>query len=162
MRHTFTDFYRNEVILSFEDQPFSKEPKHVWVISKYKNQWLLTNHKTRGLEFPGGKVEKGETAAEAAKRELLEETGGIAAELNYLAQYFVSGKSGEIIKNVYYAKIDRLEEQSTYYETHGPKLLDALPVNMKHNPAYSFMMKDDVLLYCLQYIKENMKLPSEY
>lgn len=155
MRHTFTDYYRNEVVLAFEDQPFSKEPKHVWVISKYQDKWLLTHHKSRGLEFPGGKVEKGETAEAAAIRELLEETGGIASKLHYIAQYFVSGKSGEIIKNVYFARIDRLETQSTYYETHGPKLLEALPLNIKNNPAYSFMMKDGVLAYCLQYINEH-------
>lgn len=158
MRHTFTDFYRNEVILSFEDQPFSKEPKHVWVISKYQDKWLLTHHKSRGLEFPGGKVEKGETAEAAAIRELLEETGGIAAKLDYVAQYYVSGKSGEIIKNVYFAQIDCLEKQTTYYETHGPKLLDELPLNIKNNPAYSFMMKDDVLSYCLKYINEKYKI----
>lgn len=158
MRYTFTDFYKNEVILSFEEEPFSKNPKHVWVICKYKGQWLLTHHKSRGLEFPGGKVEKGETAKEAAIRELLEETGGIPANIHYIAQYFVAGKSGEIIKNVYFAEIDRLEEQPTYYETHGPKLLDELPMKVKYNPTYSFMMKDDVLNHCLDYIRKKFNI----
>jgi len=36
-------------------------------------------------EFPGGKIEKGETPAEAARRELAEETGLVADELEPLA-----------------------------------------------------------------------------
>lgn len=158
MRYTFTDFYKNEVVLAFEDEPFSRHPKHVWVISRFKNRWLLTQHGSRGLEFPGGKVELGETASAAAIRELLEETGGIAKELTYVAQYYVSGKSGDVIKNVYFAEIDRLEEQETYFETHGPVLLDELPRNIKNDGTYSFMMKDEVLARCVEFIEESYEL----
>lgn len=49
--YEFKDFYRNTVQLSFEKEPFSKEPKHVWVICRYEDQWLLTNHKDRGREL---------------------------------------------------------------------------------------------------------------
>lgn len=153
MSYRFTDYYRNEVHLSFEEEPFSKSPKHVWVISRYEGKWLLTHHKTRGLEFPGGKVEPGETAEEAAIREVMEETGAVVKELHYVAQYFVNGKSDTIIKNVYYAHIDRLEKQHTYYETHGPRLLEFIPKNVKKNDHYSFMMKDGVLKHCITYVQ---------
>ncbi len=53
--YTFRDYYHNEVNLSFNDHPFSKKPKHVWVICRHKDKWLLTKHKERGLEFPGGR-----------------------------------------------------------------------------------------------------------
>jgi len=155
MEHTFTDFYRNEVKLSFQEQPFSKTPKHVWVICKYRSKWLLTKHRSRGLEFPGGKVENGETARDAAIREVKEETGGVVKKLYYIAQYFVSGKSGTIIKNVYYAPIDSLIEQDTYYETEGPVLLDTIPENIKEKHHFSFMMKDEVLSRCLQFVGQN-------
>ena len=36
-----------------------------------RDQWLLTHHLRRGLEFPGGKVELGETPEEAAVREFM-------------------------------------------------------------------------------------------
>lgn len=150
--HVFKDFYSNEVQLSFEDHPFSKEPKHVWVICRYKDKWLLTKHKERGYEFPGGKVESGETAYEAAVREVMEETGAILKEMNYLAQYYVAGKSGSVIKNVYFANVEKLTEQPTYYETEGPVLMDRLSDNLAQNKKYSFMMKDDVLLHCLEKI----------
>lgn len=153
----FRDYYNNEVRLSFNDHPFSTSPKHVWVICKHNNKWLLTKHKERGLEFPGGKVEEGETAREAAIREVMEETGGEVGYITYVGQYFVLGKSDTVIKNVYFAKINQLTEQETYYETDGPVLLEEIPQNVKYNNSYSFIMKDDVLNNCLAYLKETDK-----
>jgi len=155
MSYNFIDFYHNEVHLSFEKEPYSKCPKHVWVISRYEGKWLLTHHKSRGLEFPGGKVEPGETAEEAAVREVMEETGAVVKELHYVAQYYVDGKSDTIIKNVYFAHIDKLEKQETYYETHGPKILRFIPDNVKDNNQFSFMMKDGVLQHCLTHIQRH-------
>ena len=50
---------------------FLLSQKHVWVVCRYGDQWLLTHHLRRGLEFPGGKVELGETPEEAAVREFM-------------------------------------------------------------------------------------------
>lgn len=154
---TFYDFYHNPVKLSFEDHPFSKSPKHVWVICRYEDQWLLTKHKDRGLEFPGGKVEEGESAEDAAFREVKEETGAQIDDLTYVGQYFVEGKGGTVIKNVYYATIALLSNQEHYYETHGPVLLDELPDQLKRNNRFSFMMKDEVLPQCLRRIEQHHK-----
>ncbi|WP_121639435.1 RNA deprotection pyrophosphohydrolase [Virgibacillus sp. Bac330] len=150
--YIFKDYYHNEVKLSFADQPFSNSPLHVWVICVYKDKWLLTKHKERGLEFPGGKVERGESAKEAAIREIKEETGGIVEKISYVGQYFVSGKFENVVKNVYFATICSLEEQKTYYETCGPVLLEHIPVDVKQREEYSFMMKDSVLTYCLSHL----------
>ncbi|SFA91891.1 8-oxo-dGTPase [Lentibacillus halodurans] len=152
--YRFTDYYCNEVTLSFDDHPFSRNPKHVWVICQYHNKWLLTKHKERGLEFPGGKVEENETAREAAVREVKEETGGVVEFIQYVGQYIVAGKGGTIVKNVYFAEIAELVVQHTYYETEGPIRLACIPWNVRHNKQYSFVMKDDVLKHCMEYIKK--------
>jgi len=153
---TFRDYYNNEVKLSFDDHPFSKDPRHVWVICRHKEKWLLTRHKERGLEFPGGKVEEGETAEEAAIREVMEETGGTIQEIRYIGQYKVKGRTDTVIKNVYYANVDRLIDQDTYYETDGPVLLEQISKKVKQSKNYSFIMKDGVLSHCLDYIKQKI------
>lgn len=152
--HTFKDFYKNEVTFSYKNHPFSKNPRHVLVLCTYKNQWLLTKHKERGLEFPGGNVEKNETAEQGAVREVYEETGGKIKKLYYIGQYFVKGKKEHIIKNVYYGVVEYLSEQDHYYETLGPVTLKELPKNIKTNPSFSFLMKDKVLVYSLKRVRE--------
>ncbi|NJP36915.1 RNA deprotection pyrophosphohydrolase [Alkalicoccus luteus] len=143
--HVFKDFYRNTVTYSTEKDPFSNDPKHVWVVCRYRESWLLTRHPSRGIEFPGGKVEKGESADEAAVREVHEETGGHVSTLYYVGQYMVEGRAETVIKNVYFAEVDRLEKKDSYFETEGPLLLERLPHQPKKKKNYSFIMKDDVL-----------------
>ncbi|MCP8967576.1 RNA deprotection pyrophosphohydrolase [Ectobacillus ponti] len=153
--YTFKDYYHNKVELSFQPQPFSAEPKHVWVICRYRDQWLLTHHLRRGLEFPGGKVEPGETPEEAAVREVREETGGIVSHLEYLGQYKVSGKDKIIIKNIYFAVISDVQEHTHHDETKGSVLLDELPANLKDDKRFSFIMRDDVLVHSLVHVPDN-------
>ncbi|KAB8131477.1 nucleoside triphosphatase YtkD [Gracilibacillus oryzae] len=151
----FNDYYNNQVKLSFFDQPFELHPKHVWVICRYQSKWLLTRHLERGLEFPGGKVEKDESAKAAAIREVKEETGGEIESIQYIGQYFVTGRKDQLAKNIYFAEIKSLKKQSTYMETAGPVLLEKLPENIRINESFSFIMKDDVLTHSLEIINEH-------
>ncbi|WP_416827775.1 RNA deprotection pyrophosphohydrolase [Ectobacillus polymachus] len=156
--YIFKDYYQNTVELSFDDCPFSQTPKHVWVICRYHDKWLLTQHLRRGYEFPGGKVEEGETPEEAAVREVLEETGGIVTHLDYIGQYKVSGKDKIIIKNIYFAIINKLVQHTHLDETNGPILLDEIPKFIKNDRRYSFIMRDDVLVRSLEQVQKSFPI----
>jgi 8-oxo-dGTP diphosphatase len=150
----FRDYYRNLVNLDFSKNPFSDDARHVFVITKYNGDWLLTKHKSRGLEFPGGKVEEGETSLQAGIREIAEETGGYVDELTYIGQYEVHSKEQIIVKDIFYGEVTRLDEQEHFYETEGPVIVKELPKNLEFDTDYSFVMRDLVVKESLKRIKE--------
>lgn len=153
MLYNFVDYYGNHVELSFNCDR-EEEAKHVFVICQSNGKWLLTKHLHRGMEFPGGKVENGEVPMNAARREVMEETGGIVTNLHYIGQYRVDGKEKLIIKNIYFAQVDTLEKKEHYFETAGPVLLDEIPKNIKRNNKFSFMMRDEVVEHSLKRVRE--------
>ena len=152
MIYTFLDARGYTIHYSQEKDCFSKTPNHVLVILKSKHGWVLTAHKKRGLEFPGGKKEPGETIEEAAIREVWEETGARIDELQFVAQYKVDEQSSSFVKNVYFANVRFVEKKDTYLETAGAVILDVLP-NDFTDEKYSFIMRDQVMLRSLAVIQ---------
>ncbi|RDU36122.1 nucleoside triphosphatase YtkD [Neobacillus piezotolerans] len=156
----FLDANGNKVELSFMRHAFPEKQGHVLVICVYKGKWLLTEHGKRGLEFPGGKVEKGESVEEAACREVLEETGAVLTELHWIAEYRVSSPENSFLKAVFFAEAGEIHARETYFETYGPQLVDGDLEELRFGDGYSFIMKDDVVGECLKRIKER-KLMAE-
>lgn len=148
----FLDQLGNKVELSFSSKAFEQEAKHVLVICTYSDGWLLTKHSVRGLEFPGGKVELGESINEAAIREVYEETGATLEKLSQIAEYRVSDEKYTFVKAVFWGKIKSVHKMNSYYETKGPVFLRGDLLNVRFGEEYSFIMKDDVVLECLKYI----------
>jgi len=69
----------------------------VKVIVEYDNQILMirNSYGWKSWTFPGGRIEKGEKPVEAARREVLEETGLNLSDLTYVGQ-IVSTQEGNI------------------------------------------------------------------
>ena len=138
---------RNGYKVEYAEDPVFGDAWHVFVICRFKGQWVLTKHRKRGMEFPGGKREIGESIEAAAKREVYEETGGVVENLRFLGQYKVHDPVKPFIKSIYYAELTWLEKKADYLETDGPLLLDRLPEVL--GEEFSFIMKDEILPLCL-------------
>ncbi|TFD98152.1 RNA deprotection pyrophosphohydrolase [Jeotgalibacillus sp. R-1-5s-1] len=149
----FLDYYQNNVDFSYDQNPFSSTPAHVWIVTRYKGKWVLTKHKKRGLEFPGGKVEPGENPEQAARREIREELGAEAGDLHYIGQYKVHLDT-PIIKNVFFTELQSFYDQDDFHETEGPVLTQDDLVEKQQDDAYSFIMKDDVLKHSLAFLNQ--------
>jgi 8-oxo-dGTP diphosphatase len=154
----FTDVNGHKVQFLFEPNSFPEKEEHVLVICKYENNWLLTNHKTRGWEFPGGKVEIGESLEDTAYREVWEETGATIKELTPVGSYKVIDSKGFFVKKVFFGIIKEIEKKLNYLETNGPLLIsEERLLNERLECHYSFIMQDQMIELCLGRIIEKNK-----
>jgi len=115
---TYNDIKGAAVELTFGENRKGMEARHVLVVLKHEGKWLLTRHESRGIEFPGGKAEPGETIEEAAVREAIEETGVTLKDLVKFAEYVVE-TDPPFCKAVFTGMVDSIEENPVLYETGG-------------------------------------------
>jgi 8-oxo-dGTP diphosphatase len=154
----FFDTNGNKVCLSFSKNEFEEEARHVLVICQYGDGWLLTRHKERGLEFPGGKMEDGETLVEAAKREVYEETGAILGDINRIAEYKVTDQWVFFLKTVFWGTITRIDETNSYFETNGPVIVYGDILQLRFGKDFSFIMQDQVVEECIKHIQATIQI----
>lgn len=150
----FHDYTGAIVHLAFKRGAFKVKPKHVLVLCQYKDKWLLTKHRLRGLEFPGGKVEDGESLQEAARREVNEETGANLGELHFIGEYQVHDGEDSFVKAIFFGVVKEIEDKTDYLETKGPVLLDKERIRERFDDEFSFIMKDAVVEKSIQYIEK--------
>jgi 8-oxo-dGTP diphosphatase len=103
------------------------------ISARYNSEWIFVRHQMRSTwEIAGGHIEKGETSAEAAGRELMEETGAIRFNLDCIATYSVTidGETGW--GRLYIAEVFEIGPIPDISEIAEMKLSDHLPENLTH------------------------------
>lgn len=121
--------------VKFYDPSYTPEIKLTYsvIAAKYGDGWLyVRHHKRKTWEIPGGHIEKDETADEAARRELMEETGAVDFSLERVSTYsvMINGETG--FGRLYFAEISRLGPVPDTSEIAEIKLMDSLPENLTH------------------------------
>ena len=80
--------------VKFYDQVADELLKFAVIIAKTEGKWVFCKHKERDTyEVPGGHRELGESIVEAARRELMEETGAVDFKIQPICVYSVKGKT---------------------------------------------------------------------
>lgn len=125
VQRTFIGAYQNSIHLVMFPRK-TQEAQHVVALALYGDKLVFAKHKERGMEWPGGKVEKNETPLEAVIREIREETGGIARSAWLVGQYeVIPALDKPFFKNIYVVEVAHLiKEGYSGEDTWGPVLLD--------------------------------------
>ena len=119
------------MVVRFYDSIDDELIKFAVIISRSNGKWVFCKHRDRmTLEVPGGHRERGETADEAAERELIEETGAIDFTITPICVYSVvkTEKFEESYGMLYYAEINSFKSE-LHSEIESIHLIDDLPDN---------------------------------
>ena len=102
--------------------------KYSVICARYQGRWILCRHKERSTwEIPGGHIEAGEAALEAARRELWEETGATDADIRPVCVYKVSQYG-----MLFFAEVHSMENIPDGSEIAEAKRFDHLPDNLTY------------------------------
>src|SRR5512136_155019 len=119
------------------------------IAARYGNTWLYVRHHRRTTwEIPGGHIEKNESADDAARRELMEETGAVEFDIVCVATYSVLKNGEKGFGRLYLAIINKLGPVPDTSEIAELITSESLPENLTH---------PDIQPYLYQRILEHLR-----
>ena len=105
----------------------------VVVAARMDGKWILCRHQDRETwEIPGGHIEAGESPADAAKRELLEETGANAADIRQVGYYSVQDENAKRFGALFFAEVNTTLDRPITSEIAETMLITALPAQLTY------------------------------
>ena len=112
------------------------------ISAKLKGQWIFVRHQGRSTwEIAGGHIEPGETSRDAARRELMEETGALRFNLNCVATYSVLKDGITGFGRLYFADVFELGQIPDLSEIAEIIMLDDLPENLTYPDIQPFFFR---------------------
>lgn len=156
MSYEFAGSYPEQRVRLTFDLDELIDPGYVLVFPFYRGQLLLTRHKKRGWEVPGGTREAGEWPIQTAIREVYEETGAEIGAIEPLGQYVIEAPNMQtLVKTIYVARVSALHAIPDGFETEERKLFDEPPAweLVRENAEFSLILKDDVYRLALEQVR---------
>jgi len=132
------------VIVNFYNPDLLPSDKLIYsvVTARYNDKWVFVRHHERStFEIPGGHIEDVETPFEAAKRELMEETGALKFNLVCVATYSVTIDDKTRYGKLFFAEILEMGDVPDICEIEEITFLDNLPDSVTYPDIQPYLFK---------------------
>ena len=137
-----------EVTIRLIESDLLEDHKLTYVVmgARYHGKWIFVRHRSRTTwEMPAGHIEPGESADQAAVRELFEEAGVLSSSLEVMCDYRVTVASRVEYGRLYSAKVNEMEPQNEF-EIEVLHLSDKLPSRLTY-PAVQTILFQRVMAH---------------
>lgn len=114
---------------------------YVVMCARYREEWIFVRHKQRRTwEMPAGHIEEGESADQAAVRELFEEAGVLRSELAHICDYSVTIQDNTEYGRLYGATVDEIDPRLEH-EIEELLFTDHLPLNLTYPEVQTILFE---------------------
>jgi len=119
----------------------SQKLDYVVMGARYRGKWIFVRHGKRTTwEMVSGHIEAGESAEEAAKRELSEEAGVVNSSMNVLCDYEVTVKGKQEYGRFYAVEVHELNPHLEH-EIEELVLADSLPDALTYPEVHTHLFQ---------------------